>query len=79
MGSKINSVSDDFLPSIAYAGRYRACFIPDKFDNHGKWMDGWNQDAAAGGRSWCIIELGETGTCLVDMPRILLAITPRER
>ena len=70
MGSKINSVSDDFF---AEAPRMLAdtvpVFIPDKFDNHGKWMDGWeSRRRRHGGHDWCIIELGETGIVrLVDI------------
>lgn len=36
-------------------------FIPDKFDDHGKWMDGWEtRRRREGGNDWCIIKLGQT-------------------
>ncbi len=70
MGSNIHSVSDDFF---AEAPRMLAdtipVFVPDKFDNHGKWMDGWeSRRRRHGGHDWCIIQLGEAGTIrLVDI------------
>ena len=42
MGTEIHSVSDDFF---AEAPRMLQdtipVFVPDKFDDNGKWMDGW--------------------------------------
>ena len=70
MGTKIHSVSDDFF---AEAPRMLAdtvpVFVPDKFDDHGKWMDGWeSRRRRHGGHDWCILHLGETGTIrLVDI------------
>ena len=70
MGTKIHSVSDDFF---AEAPRMLAdtvpVFVPDKFDDHGKWMDGWeSRRRRHGGHDWCILHLGETGIIrLVDI------------
>ncbi|ADE39618.1 allantoicase [Candidatus Puniceispirillum marinum] len=70
MGTEIHSVSDDFF---AEAPRMLAdtvpVFVPDKFDDHGKWMDGWeSRRRRHGGHDWCILHLGETGTIrLVDV------------
>jgi allantoicase len=70
MGTKIHSVSDDFF---AAAPRMLAdtvpVFVPDKFDDHGKWMDGWeSRRRRHGGHDWCILDLGETGIIrLVDI------------
>ena len=70
MGTEIHSVSDDFF---AEAPRMLAdtvpVFVPDKFDDHGKWMDGWeSRRRRHGGHDWCILHLGETGTIrLVDI------------
>ena len=37
-------------------------FIPDKYDNHGKWMDGWEtRRRREPGYDWCIIKLGCPG------------------
>ncbi len=37
-------------------------FVPDKYDTHGKWMDGWeSRRRRDGGYDWCIIELGVDG------------------
>ncbi len=39
-----------------------AIFIDDKFDDHGKWMDGWeSRRRRDGGHDWCLIKLGVTG------------------
>ena len=37
-------------------------FIPDKYDNHGKWMDGWEtRRRRTPGFDWCLIKLGCPG------------------
>ena len=37
-------------------------FIPDKYDNHGKWMDGWEtKRRRVPGNDWCLIKLGSPG------------------
>ena len=37
-------------------------FIPDKYDNHGKWMDGWEtRRRRTPGLDWCLIKLGCPG------------------
>ena len=70
MGTKIHSVSDDFF---AEAPRMLQdtipVFVPDKFDDNGKWMDGWESSRRRrGGHDWCIISLGEPGVIkLVDI------------
>ena len=39
-----------------------AVFIPDKYDDHGKWMDGWEtRRRRDGGHDWCVIRLGAAG------------------
>jgi allantoicase len=36
-------------------------FIPDKYDDHGKWMDGWESRRRRGpGNDWCLLRLGVT-------------------
>ena len=37
-------------------------FIPDKYDDHGKWMDGWEtKRRRVPGNDWCLIKLGSPG------------------
>ncbi|WP_085885456.1 allantoicase [Oceanibacterium hippocampi] len=37
-------------------------FIADKYDDHGKWMDGWeSRRRRDGGEDWCLIRLGVAG------------------
>jgi allantoicase len=37
-------------------------FIPGKFDDHGKWMDGWEtRRRRVPGHDWCVIKLGKPG------------------
>ncbi len=40
----------------------RGIFIPDKYTDRGKWMDGWESRRKRGtGHDWCIIKLGAAG------------------
>jgi allantoicase len=40
----------------------RGIFIPDKYTDHGKWMDGWEtRRRRTPGHDWCIIKLGLRG------------------
>ncbi len=40
----------------------RGIFVPDKYTDHGKWMDGWEtRRRRTPGRDWCIIKLGLPG------------------
>ena len=42
MGSKVISVSDDFFGKASrMLDDKDPVFIEDKYDDHGKWMDGW--------------------------------------
>lgn len=37
-------------------------FIPDKYDDHGKWMDGWEtRRRREPGHDWCVVRLGVPG------------------
>src|SRR4051794_792608 len=41
----------------------RGIFIPDKYTERGKWMDGWeSRRKRTPGNDWCIIQLGLPGT-----------------
>ncbi len=40
----------------------RGIFIPDKYTDHGKWMDGWEtRRRRTPGHDWCVIQLGLRG------------------
>jgi allantoicase len=40
----------------------RGIFIPDKYTEHGKWMDGWEtRRRRTPGHDWCVIQLGLRG------------------
>jgi allantoicase len=63
LGSKTIGVSDDFFaPAKRMLQDGPAVFIPDKYDSHGKWMDGWeSRRRRSGGHDWCIVKLGVKG------------------
>ena len=70
MGTNIHSVSDDFFAEAPRVLQDTIpVFIPEKFDENGKWMDGWeSRRRRHGGHDWCIIRLGEPGVIrLVDI------------
>lgn len=63
LGSKVVSCSDEFF---AQADRMLQdtlpVFLPDKFDDHGKWMDGWEtRRRRNGGHDHAVIKLGAAG------------------
>ncbi len=66
-GGRALSTSDDF-----FAGKEnllepgRGVFIPDKFTDNGKWMDGWEsrRKRRLPGHDYCIVELGQRGSVL---------------
>jgi allantoicase len=40
----------------------RGIFIPDKYTDHGKWMDGWEtRRRRTAGHDWCVVQLGLRG------------------
>ncbi|HEY3663926.1 MAG TPA: allantoicase [Chthoniobacterales bacterium] len=40
----------------------RGIFIPDKYTDHGKWMDGWEtRRRRSPGHDWCVVQLGLRG------------------
>ncbi len=64
LGTKALSCSDDFFAEKENLIRPgRGIFIPDKYTDRGKWMDGWeSRRKRTPGHDWCIIELGAPGT-----------------
>ncbi len=63
LGSKPAGSSDEFFaPATRMLQDTPAVFIPDKYDSHGKWMDGWeSRRRRGGGHDWCIVKLGVKG------------------
>lgn len=63
LGATAIAVTDDFF---AAAGRLidpaPAVFIPNKYDDHGQWMDGWESRRKRGpGHDHCTVRLGRPG------------------
>jgi allantoicase len=63
LGGYALGTNDDFfagMQNLLHPGR--GTFIPDKYTDRGKWMDGWESRRKRGpGHDWCIIELGAAG------------------
>lgn len=63
LGGKTISCSDDFFAekeNLLKPGR--GVFIPDKYTDRGKWMDGWeSRRKRVQGHDWCIIQLATSG------------------
>lgn len=63
IGTQAILASDEFFaPKERILTEGPAVFIPDKYDEHGKWMDGWEtRRRRGGGNDWCLFKLGVTG------------------
>lgn len=63
IGAKIINCSDDFFAEAKRMLNANApIFVEDKFDDHGKWMDGWEtRRKRHAGYDWCIVKLGVAG------------------
>src|SRR4030095_665804 len=63
LGGKVLACSDDFFAekeNLIKPGR--GIFIPDKYTDHGKWMDGWeSRRRREPGHDWAIIQLAASG------------------
>ncbi len=63
LGGKALLCSDDFFAekeNLLKAGR--GIFIPDKYTDRGKWMDGWeSRRKRIPGNDWCVIRLATSG------------------
>src|SRR5260370_23662535 len=59
-GAKVLEASDDFFAPKENLIRTDApVFIPGKYTDHGKWMDGWeSRRKRTPGNDWCIVRLG---------------------
>ena len=63
LGATALSSSDDFFaPMARMLDPNQAVFIAGKYDEHGKWMDGWEtRRKRVAGYDWCIVKLGRAG------------------
>lgn len=63
LGAVTVSCSDDFFAPMARMLKDEpAVFIDDKYDDHGKWMDGWeSRRKRVSGNDWCIVKLAKPG------------------
>ncbi|MGI9316002.1 MAG: allantoicase [bacterium] len=63
LGAAAIVCSDDFFaPMNRMLKEEPAVFIEDKYDDHGKWMDGWeSRRKRTSGNDWCIVKLARAG------------------
>lgn len=63
IGAKVLECSDEFFADANRMLQFDApIFVEDKFDNHGKWMDGWEtRRKRHAGYDWAIVKLGVAG------------------
>ena len=63
MGTEAVACSDDFFaPMGRMLQDSDPVWISDKYDDHGKWMDGWeSRRKRTPGHDWCLIRLGVPG------------------
>ena len=64
LGSAVVYATDDFFADKArLIDPAPPVFIPGKYDDNGKWMDGWeSRRRRTPGHDWCVIRLGAAGT-----------------
>ena len=64
LGAKALSVTDDFFaPVDRMLNDGPAVFIPDKYDDNGKWMDGWESRRRRGpGHDFAVVRLAASGS-----------------
>jgi len=63
LGAAAVSCTDDFFaPMQRMLNPEPAVFVPGKYDEHGKWMDGWeSRRKRVSGHDWCVVRLGVRG------------------
>ena len=71
IGAQAVACSDDFFaPMARMLQPGPATFVPGKYDDNGKWMDGWeSRRKRVAGHDWCVVRLGRSGTlvgCDID-------------
>jgi allantoicase len=58
----IHATDEFFAPKERLLNPAPATFIPGKYDDHGKWMDGWeSRRKRVEGHDYCIVRLGRPG------------------
>jgi len=59
LGAEVIEATDDFFaPRERLIDPAPPVFIPDKYDEHGKWMDGWeSRRKRAPGHDYCVVKL----------------------
>jgi allantoicase len=63
LGAEVVFATDDFFADKArLIDPAEPVFIPGKYDEHGKWMDGWeSRRKRIPGHDWCVVRLGVPG------------------
>jgi len=63
LGSEVVFATDDFFADKARLINPEApIFVPDKYDDNGKWMDGWeSRRKRVEGHDWAVVRLGRSG------------------
>ena len=63
LGAEVVHASDEFFGAKERMIQdAEPVFIPDKYDTHGKWMDGWeSRRRRDGGHDYCVIRLDTRG------------------
>ncbi len=64
LGTRVVYATDDFFaPKERMIAATEPVFLPDEYDDHGKWMDGWeSRRKRTPGNDYCVIRLGVPGT-----------------
>ncbi len=61
-GSALEANDEFFAPKENLLKPGRGVFVPDKYTDRGKWMDGWETRRRRDeGHDWCVIRLGRPG------------------
>ena len=66
LGAEAVACSDEFFAAMSrLIDDSEPVFCPDRFDDHGHWMDGWEtRRRRSGGFDWCVVRLAAPGRLL---------------